>query len=178
MIESSVLWVLLQQSVENLDRLLEIRHRIDKLDDSMDHTPGLVNLEQILNAKDAVRVMDTVNEESSVVFDLLKAENSAYLDLTKLETYSQLVLNNMENFTRSIDRLESRLNDLNQRFIAHAQDKTNQRLAVLTIISAIFLPLTLLTGIYGMNFDVMPELHFSYAYPVFLGVIVVIALTL
>ena len=44
------------------------------------------------------------------------------------------------------------------------EQTTNQRLRVLTIISAIFLPLTLIAGIYGMNFQNMPELDESYAY--------------
>ena len=56
------------------------------------------------------------------------------------------------------------------------QDRTNQRLAVLTVISAIFLPLTLLAGIYGMNFDVMPELHYRYAYPLVIGLMVAVAI--
>jgi len=47
----------------------------------------------------------------------------------------------------------------------HQQDRTNRRLAVLTVLSAIFLPLTLIAGIYGMNFEVMPELGYRYAYP-------------
>ena len=55
------------------------------------------------------------------------------------------------------------------------QDRTNQRLAVLTVISAIFLPMTLLAGIYGMNFEVMPELHFRYAYPAVLVLMVAVA---
>ena len=55
------------------------------------------------------------------------------------------------------------------------QDRTNQRLAVLTVISAIFLPMTLLAGIYGMNFDVMPELHFQWAYPAVLVLMVAVA---
>ena len=55
------------------------------------------------------------------------------------------------------------------------QDRTNQRLAVLTVISAIFLPMTLLAGVYGMNFEVMPELHFRYAYPAVLVLMVAVA---
>lgn len=40
------------------------------------------------------------------------------------------------------------------------QEKTNQRLKFLTIISAVFLPLMLVTGLYGMNFRYMPELGY------------------
>jgi magnesium transporter len=46
--------------------------------------------------------------------------------------------------------------------VAH---KTNQTMSKLTIVSIIFLPLTFLCGVYGMNFDILPELKWSWAYP-------------
>jgi magnesium transporter len=52
------------------------------------------------------------------------------------------------------------------------QDKMNSRLQTLTLISAVFLPLTLLAGIYGMNFAHMPELQWLYGYPGVLGFMV------
>ena len=53
---------------------------------------------------------------------------------------------------------------------ANKQVKTEQRLRILTIVSVIFMPLALISSIYGMNFDNMPELHEQYAYYVMLGV--------
>lgn len=43
--------------------------------------------------------------------------------------------------------------------------KTNEVMRVLTIFAVIFIPLTFIAGIYGMNFDFMPELHFRFMYP-------------
>jgi len=54
-------------------------------------------------------------------------------------------------------------------FHMHSQDKTNRRLDILTILSAIFMPSTLMAGIWGMNVEFMPELKLSFAYPVALG---------
>ena len=65
---------------------------------------------------------------------------------------------------RMAGRLEKRVGDLRQRYDAHQQEKINHRLAVLTIISAVFLPLTLIAGIWGMNFEGMPELSHPHAY--------------
>jgi magnesium transporter len=45
----------------------------------------------------------------------------------------------------------------------------------LTVIGSVFIPLTFLVGVYGMNFDHMPELHWRYAYPALWGVMTVLA---
>ena len=76
----------------------------------------------------------------------------------------------------SLDQTEKRLNSLNDHYDLLIQNKSNKRLNFLTIIQAIFVPLTLLAGIYGMNFAFMPELNFRYGYFIFLGIMVVIAL--
>jgi magnesium transporter len=51
----------------------------------------------------------------------------------------------------------------------------NRIMKVLTIISTIFIPLTFIVGIYGMNFEIMPELHFPYGYPAVMGVMLLVA---
>ncbi len=84
-------------------------------------------------------------------------------------------LANLQAADRSLDRLGERINALRAGFQMHAQDKTNRKLGMLTILSAIFMPITLLAGIWGMNFETMPELKFSFAYPVALGLMALIA---
>lgn len=69
----------------------------------------------------------------------------------------------------------SGLRDLYQTTLDH---RMNEIMKVLTIIGTIFIPLTFIAGIYGMNFDNMPELHATYGYPIALGVMVVLALGL
>jgi magnesium transporter len=53
--------------------------------------------------------------------------------------------------------------------------RLNEVIKLLTIISTIFIPLTFLVGVYGMNFDWMPELRVWWAYPTCLSVMVVLA---
>jgi magnesium transporter len=69
----------------------------------------------------------------------------------------------------SLEWLDGRISSLRSGFDMHAQDKTNRRLNMLTILSAIFNPATLLAGIWGMNFVTMPELSFPFGYPIALG---------
>jgi magnesium transporter len=49
---------------------------------------------------------------------------------------------------------------------------------ILTIITAIFVPITFIAGLYGMNFDNMPELHYEYGYFFVLGTILVVAVAM
>ena len=67
---------------------------------------------------------------------------------------------------------------LHQHYLLMLQDKTNNRLKLLTILSAIFMPLTLITGIYGMNFHHMPELRWTFGYPMVLGAMMILAIAM
>ena len=61
-----------------------------------------------------------------------------------------------------------------QLHFASLTHRTNEVVRTLTVISAIFFPLTLITGIYGMNFEFMPELKWRYGYFMVLGLLVVV----
>lgn len=61
-------------------------------------------------------------------------------------------------------------------YISYNSHRINQIMTILTLISAIFLPLTLITGIYGMNFHYMPELSWHYGYFAVLAVMLLISL--
>jgi magnesium transporter len=66
-------------------------------------------------------------------------------------------------------------------YLANVSQRTNEIMKVLTIIATIFIPLTFIVGVYGMNFDYsvspfnMPELHWYYAYPLLWLVMLLIA---
>jgi magnesium transporter len=60
--------------------------------------------------------------------------------------------------------------------LSAVSNRMNKVMKVLTIISTIFIPLTFIVGVYGMNFRVMPELDFPLAYPITWGVMVIIAI--
>ena len=65
--------------------------------------------------------------------------------------------------------------DLVEGYISLSSHRLNNTMKVLTIITAIFVPLSFLAGLYGMNFDNMPELHFRYGYFVVLGLMALVA---
>jgi magnesium transporter len=59
-------------------------------------------------------------------------------------------------------------------YLSSVGNRMNQVMKVLTIIATIFIPMTFLAGIYGMNFKYMPELEWKYAYLVFWLVVVTV----
>ena len=58
---------------------------------------------------------------------------------------------------------------LQELYLSTLSNKSNDVMKVLTIIATIFIPLTFIVGIYGMNFDNMPELHWQWGYFAVLG---------
>ncbi|MCA9290130.1 MAG: magnesium/cobalt transporter CorA [Phycisphaerales bacterium] len=60
-------------------------------------------------------------------------------------------------------------------YLSVVSNRTNEIMKVLTIMASIFIPLTLVAGVYGMNFDVMPELHRPWGYPAALGLMLAMA---
>jgi magnesium transporter len=68
--------------------------------------------------------------------------------------------------------------DLIDGYISLASHRLNNIMKVLTIVTAIFVPLSFLAGIYGMNFESMPELKSRYGYFILLGVMAALATTL
>lgn len=63
-------------------------------------------------------------------------------------------------------------------YLSRVSNKMNEVMQVLTVISVIFIPLTLMASIYGMNWQWMPELEFYYGYPVFLAIMFIVGLIL
>jgi magnesium transporter len=61
-------------------------------------------------------------------------------------------------------------------YLSSVSNKMNEIMKVLTIIATIFIPLTWIVGIYGMNFDYMPELRAKIGYPIVMAIMVVIGL--
>jgi magnesium transporter len=74
-----------------------------------------------------------------------------------------------------IDSHRELVSGLLNTYLSVISNRTNEVMKVLTIMSAIFIPLTFVAGIYGMNFQHMPELHQEWAYPLVLGIMVAVA---
>ena len=152
-----------------------LRRDCDALAARMDVEPQAVGLPEILRLKGRVLTLAGVADEELAVFEVLKLSNHSALPMSGVAEAFQVPVGLTGAADRDIDRQDRRVSDLQRRYESAQQDETNRRLGFLTILSAIFMPLTLLVGIYGMNFDVMPELHYRYGYPAALAGMALIA---
>jgi len=84
-----------------------------------------------------------------------------------------------DHLTRVVDLAESYRDLISgslEAYLSVVSNRLNEIMKVLTIFSAIMLPLTFIAGVYGMNFDNMPELHSRYGYFATLAIMIVVAL--
>ena len=79
-----------------------------------------------------------------------------------------------ERFLQHVESLREDLLHIREMYQTQIGVRQSRVMTMLAVISAIFLPLTLLVGWYGMNFAYMPELHWAYGYPVVIALSVVI----
>jgi magnesium transporter len=77
-----------------------------------------------------------------------------------------------------LDAYRDAAQNLTDLYVTSASNRVNEILRVLTIISTIFIPLSFVAGVYGMNFDHMPELRWRYGYALALGLMAIIAAVL
>ena len=63
-------------------------------------------------------------------------------------------------------------------YLSVMSNRTNEVMKVLTVITTVFIPLSFITGVYGMNFDNMPELHSKFGYPLIWGVMISIGIAM
>jgi len=109
--------------------------------------------------------------------DAIIALNKSESDLIEKKTRPFLkdLLEHTTNVMENIEVYRETINDNLNTYHTHMTNKLNDVLKVLTIFSVIFIPLTFMAGIYGMNFEFIPELSYKYAYPIFWGVILTVA---
>ena len=75
-----------------------------------------------------------------------------------------------------IESYRELVSELTNTYLSMTSNRMNEIMKVLTIMASIFIPLTFIAGIYGMNFENMPELHKAWAYPLVLAVMLLTAL--
>lgn len=143
----------------------------------------LSKIENLIEREDAE--LDSVERANEIRGDLriLRVHYEQLLDFTQeLEEnennffkpdnlrYFRLFSNRIERFRDTAKAVEDHAVQIRDIYKAHTDIKQNRIMTVLTVVTTIFMPLTLIVGWYGMNFRYMPELDSVWGYPVIIAV--------
>tara|TARA_R110002033_G_scaffold167159_1_gene206155 strand:- start:1629 stop:2696 length:1068 start_codon:yes stop_codon:yes gene_type:complete len=92
----------------------------------------------------------------------------------KTKTFYRDIYDHLIQVTENIDIYREMIWSLMDMYMTTISNKMNEVMKVLTIMASIFIPLTFIAGIYGMNFDNIPELHYKYSYFILWGAMIVL----
>ncbi len=112
--------------------------------------------------RELLKVRRAIFPLREIINRIEKTENKLILDKTL--HYYRDIYDHIIQVTENIDIYREMVWSLMDMYMTAISNKMNEVMKVLTIIATIFIPLTFIAGIYGMNFDNIPELHYKYSY--------------
>ena len=155
----------LDEAVTSLeDRLLE-----------SDPTKDMLNQIQRLK-REIISIRRHVSPIRELLAGMLRSESELINEKTHI--YLRDVSDHTIRVIESIESYRDILTGLLDIYISSVSNKMNEIMKVLTVFASIFIPLTFLVGIYGMNFKHMPELEWKWAYPSLWVVFIVVPIVL
>jgi magnesium transporter len=155
-----------------LEAVLDFETRLSEIEDSMSVRPDDTLMQELIGYKSSLRKLRRIFNYHERILDTLLKEPGNYID-TSEEELRHAIQDIYDKFERlrSLSALYYDIcGDLIEGYLSISAHKLNRTMQVLTVITAIFIPLGLMAGIYGMNFDNMPELHSANGYYILLGV--------
>ena len=154
--------------------LLDLESRLDQIEEDMIKVPHDSMLAELVGYKSNLKKLRRVMTYHVHVFTVLKDE--------RLPGIPEGIRHEIIDVFEQLDRVltltvlhHDVATDLRDGYISMASHRLNNIMKILTIITAIFVPLGFLAGIYGMNFEFMPELAWRYSYFLLLGTMATIA---
>jgi len=157
--------------------LLALETRLDELEDEMIAHPSDVLLGELVGHKANLKKLRRIVTYHVQLFETIK---TAIPPGIREELRHELtdVYEHLERVMSLAGLYYELASDLMDGYITMASHRLNHIVKVLTIVTTVFVPLSFMAGVYGMNFEYMPELKLRYAYFVLLGVMATAAGTL
>jgi magnesium transporter len=173
-----LLYSVLDLLVDQHFPLLEsIEEHMDSLHEEIFSSPSQELLSELLNLKRDLNVLRRQTLPQRDLFNQISRGETKFIQQEHL-IYFRDLYDHMFRIGESIDSERDLATSTMEAYLSVIANRTNEIMKVLTVFSAIMLPLTLIAGIYGMNFVHMPELqwHYGYAYALSLMAVVMVVM--
>ncbi|RJP83713.1 MAG: magnesium and cobalt transport protein CorA [Desulfobacteraceae bacterium] len=166
-------YALLDMVVDHYFGVLEqVGEEIETLQESVLDHPETGTLSDIQKLRhQLVLLRKSIWPLREVLSSLLRGD-SAFID-EKLLFYYQDVYDHVIHVADTVETNRDQMSGILDIYMSSVSIKMNEVMKVLTVIATLFIPLTFLAGVYGMNFTYMPELEWRYSYPVFWGTVLI-----
>lgn len=126
-------------------------------------------MDEILAKRQKLLKLKRYYEQIDAVFDEMALSDNDIFEPSTVKRFTVLGART-DRYLNKVYSLQEIVSHMQETYQSQLSIQQNDLMKVFTVITAIFLPLTLLVGWYGMNFVNMPELHWKYGYFIFIGV--------
>lgn len=163
-----LMYSLLDAMVDSYYSVLEgIGYKVETVEEILLNAPEHDTLQLIHNIKrDLVTLRKSIWPLREIISSLEKGESDLINEKTTIffrDIYDHAIL-----VIENIEICRDLVSGMTEMFLSSVSNKMNEVMKMLTVIATIFIPLTFIAGVYGMNFDNMPELHWRWGYPAIL----------
>ena len=176
-----IFYLLLRTAIANVKRslLVDMVDRFEALEDEVIDQPGEeFVLDDILTLRQQVRPFYDPLLSSRELIDYVLEEESRFIAPHTRRLFERHLEKDSDQLWSGYLHLRDWSSVLLDIHRSNVSEKNNQKLNLVTIVTFVFLPITFLTGLYGMNFVHMPELEGYFNYFILLGVMLVIAIAM
>ncbi|WP_296705918.1 magnesium/cobalt transporter CorA, partial [Algoriphagus sp.] len=149
--------------------------KIETLEENLLVNPNEVVINEINNYKKELNFLrKNIKPAKEMIFSLAKMETDLIEDETDI--HFKELQDNISQASDTSDSYREILSDQLNIYHTTISSKLNDTMRFLTVFSVVFIPLTFIAGIYGTNFENVPELSFKYSYYIMWGVMISIAI--
>jgi magnesium transporter len=173
-----LLFRMLEAIIDNYFEVLEnITERIENIDERIHNTNNKTIFKEIeLEKRKLIELRKIVQPTRDITLQILNSESN-FLDKSNIRYFANLKSCCL-SILEEIDANKQILEGLTNLYYASQGQRMNQIMKVLTIVSAIFIPLTFIVGVYGMNFENMPELKYQNGYFIIMAFMLILGISL
>jgi len=151
-------------SLDCLRKTAKLSDTILALEEKMEREPDSVKIEEISVKRSELLTLESIVQGQLPIIDTITSSDRPSKKQETTIEYLRWASANLKSADKKLQWLERRVEVMRSLIDMHAQDRTNRRLGRLTVLSMIFMPVTFLAGLWGMNFKSMPLLSEDYGY--------------
>lgn len=152
--------------------LSHIEKKMEEMEDALTHHVPDDFFEVLTRYRQKLSELNAYYEQLAAIGDLMESHGSH--PLVTCEEQWERCAKRAERLQNHVQLLRENILQLREWYQSRMDAWQNRVMCILTVVTTLFLPLTLLTGWYGMNFVNMPELHWDYGYPAVIAAAILI----